>query len=666
MISMETFPEGFALGQDGRRTLVHSARRPCIEIGAAPGLGGTGRRPAGEGNVKFTRLKAFRIEESGADLAILDFEGRLRLTARSAGGKLRLSFSRYSDQFNRIKIRLAASPDESIFGCGERFGRLDLKGRRIQLWVEDRGSGRDICPIALPANLRRNSKRRRNSTYFPQPSFISTDNYWVHADAPSYCRFDFRNPRYTVLEFRQIPGEIVVGWGGTPTETVAGLSSHVGRPVLLPSWTSGGAIVGVQGGLPEIQRKLAAARDAGASVAAVWIQDWCGCRASRLGSQACWNWKADSSLYPNLADAVAAWKAEGIRFLGYINPFLAIEGELYAEAREKGYCVRTAEGADYIVSSGSVPFALVDLTNPRAIRWLKDCIRHEMIDIGMSGWLADFGEYLPEDAVLHNGERPVDLHNLWPVLWAKANREAIEEAGKGTEIVAFFRSGWEGSSRYASAFWAGAQYTDFDGSCGMASVLPAGLSAGISGAGFWHFDVGGCVSRRFSARRPECLKRWFEIAAFTPLFRTHEGCRPLANSQYWSDADCLRHFARMTEIFAALEPYHETVARECVEAGLPPLRHLWLHYGQDPSVRCIEHQYLYGRDILAAPVLRKGQTLKEVYLPQDRWVHFWSSRTFRGGSVILEAPLGYPPVFYREDSRFAPLFDSIRRNARKL
>jgi len=122
----------------------------------------------------------------------------------------------------------------------------------------------------------------------------------------------------------------------------------------------------------------------------------------------------------------------------------------------------------------------------------------------------------------------------------------------------------------------------------------------------------------------------------------------------------------MTEIYASLEPYHEAVAREYVDAGLPPLRHLWTHYEKDPEVRGIEYQYMYGRDILVAPVLKRGKILQKAYLPQDRWIHFWSSRSFRGGTVILEAPLGYPVVFYREESKYAALFDSIRRNAPKI
>ena len=666
MITLETGSEGFTLSVDGHGVFSHSVRRPCVELGET-------RRPRGgsrktgtslEKKVRFLPLRAYRIEESTPNSVVVDFEGRLRLSAKLSGSKLRLSFSRPGDRFERLRFRLAAVPGESIFGCGERYGPLNLKGSLVSLWVDDGGSGREFFTLSPAAGARPGSRGRR-PTCLPLPSFVSTQRYWVHADSPAPARFDFRAARSTVLEFRQVPKEIAVGWAGSAAETAAGLSCHAGRPPAIPAWTRRGAVLGLGGGIAEVRRKLDIAREAGVPVAAVWVEDWCGRCASRHGIHAYFSWTADAELYPDLPAAIATLRAEGVRFLGHISPFLAADGSLYAEAHDRGFCVRTAEGADYLASVDAGTAALMDLTNPRAVRWIKDLIRGRMIDAGMSGWLADSGVCLPDDAVLHSGERPRDLHNLWPVLWARINREIIEEAGRADEIAVFLRSGWAGSSSLASGFWADARRADFSDANGISSLIPAGLSAGLSGAGFWHFDVGGSASRVFGSRKSECLKRWFEIGAFSPVFRTHEGGRPKADSQYWTDLCCLRHFARMTGIFAALEPYHAIVARECSEAGLAPVRHLWMHYEQDPQACLASHQYLYGRDLLVAPVFRKGQVLKEAWLPPDRWVHFWTSRTFRGGSVILEAPLGYPLVFYREESRFAPLFDSIRRTARK-
>jgi alpha-glucosidase len=161
-----------------------------------------------------------------------------------------------------------------------------------------------------------------------------------------------------------------------------------------------------------------------------------------------------------------------------------------------------------------------------------------------------------------------------------------------------------------------------------------------------------------------------ELSAFTPFFRGCEGSRPEASAQFWSDPASLSIFARMSEIYAALKPYHVAVAAECVVGGLPPIRHPWMHYEADPLAQRLSRQYLSGRDLLVAPALSPGagsgsSPLTELYLPEDEWVHLWTSRDFRGGQVAVESPLGYPAVFYRAASPFASLFDALRRTAKR-
>ena len=295
---------------------------------------------------------------------------------------------------------------------------------------------------------------------------------------------------------------------------------------------------------------------------------------------------------------------------------------------------------------------------------MKNRIRREIIDAGLSGWMAILGECLPVDAVLASGEDPLLVHNCWPLLWAKINREALEESGRGGDLLFFVRSGWLGSSRYATAYWAGDQLEDFSRG-GLSDLVPAALSLGLSGAGFWHSSVGGSIALGGSRRGAECLERWMEMSAFTPFFRGEEGSKPELSAQFWSDPGILSLFARLSEIFAALKPYHLAVAADQAERGLPPLRHPWMHYEGDPLAQRLSRQYLYGRDLMVAPALAPKAELTEAYLPEDEWVHIWSSRTFRSGRVSVESPLGYPAVFYRASSPFAQLFDALRRTSRR-
>jgi len=668
VIRLEAAEDGFAISLDGRRVLVHSVRAPLFEIGSAePAI----RQRRGSFRMrqrKYSRVKAKVWKQVSArdDFLDIEFEGLVRMTVREASGALHITFSRYDSVWNRFLFRLPATPGESIFGCGEQYSRLDLKGSRVPLWSEEQGIGRGRNLITTLANLWGGAGGNWHTTYFGQPSFISSERSYVHVQTTAYCIFDFKRPRTTTLRSWAVPEEIVIGFAPDAPATVGALSALVGRQRALPAWTWEGVWLGAQGGMDEVRSKLEAAKTAGVMTGAVWVQDWCGRRITSFGKQLQWNWEFDKELYPNLPEEISKLRREGVRFLGYINPFLAIEGLLYLEASRAGFCVKRDDGSDYLITITTFPAAMVDLFNPEAFTWIKSVIKRDLLGIGMAGWMADFGEYLPVDAVLHGGRDPLLAHNEYPVLWAKANAEAIHEAGKDGEAVFFLRSGWAGASRHASAFWAGDQMVDWSLTDGLPSVIPAALSLGFSGAGVWHSDIGGYTTLAWIKRSPECFMRWAELAAFTPIMRTHEGNRPESNAQFWSDPDILAHFARMSAVWTGLAPYHAEAIAEYEATGVPPIRHTWLHYENEPELRRLSYQFLYGRDLLVAPVTKPGKALSEAYLPADHWVHLWTSREFSGGEVTIEAPLGYPPVFYRADSPWASLFEGLRRSVKKL
>jgi len=668
VIRLEAAEDGFAVYLDGRRALVHSGRAPLLELGSAePAI----RQRKGGFTIrqkKRTRVKAKAWKQVSArdDFIDVEFEGLIRMTVRESAGALRITFSRYDSSYNRFLFRLPASQGESVFGCGEQYSRLDLKGSRVPLWSEEQGVGRGKDLITLAADLWGGAGGNWHTTYFGQPSFVTSDRSYAHVNTTAYCVLDFRRPRVTTLSSWAVPEELVVGFADDAPSAVGALSALVGRQPKLPSWTWDGVWLGVQGGAAEIRGKLDSAKAAGVKVGAVWAQDWCGRRVTSFGKQLQWDWIHDKALYPELPDDIARLRREGVRFLGYINPFLSVEGALYAEASAAGYCVRRQDGTDYLVTVTTFPAAMVDLYNPAAFAWIKSVIKREMLGIGMAGWMADFGEYLPADAVLHGGRDPLLAHNEYPVLWAKANAEAIKEAGKEGEAVFFLRSGWAGSSRHAPAFWAGDQLVDWSLTDGLPSVIPAALSLGFSGSGAWHSDIGGYTTVAWIKRSRECFMRWAELAAFTPIMRTHEGNRPESNAQFWSDPAILAHFARMSAIWTGLAPYHSEAMAQYAADGVPPMRHTWLHYEDEPGLRRLSYQYLYGRDLLVAPVTKPGKELSVAYLPADHWVHLWTSREFRGGEVTIEAPLGYPPVFYRAESPWASLFEGLRRSVKKL
>ena len=290
-----------------------------------------------------------------------------------------------------------------------------------------------------------------------------------------------------------------------------------------------------------------------------------------------------------------------------------------------------------------------------------------MLDTGLSGWMADFGEYLPTDAVLANGMDALEAHNLWPVLWARVNEQAVAGRGAEAEALFFMRAGFTGVQGHNRLLWAGDQCVDFSRHDGLQTVICGALSSGLLGNPYHHSDIGGYTSLFGNVRSADLLMRWSEMAAFTPVMRSHEGNRPRANLQLDEDPEVLAHFAAMTRIFARLAPYRRAVAAQAVATGLPMQRPLFLHFEHDPACYQTQTAYLLGEDLLVAPIVTADTTEATTYLPAGTgWVHLWTGTHHPGGaSVTIPAPHGQPPVFYRAGSAHAALFATCRAVANR-
>ena len=156
------------------------------------------------------------------------------------------------------------------------------------------------------------------------------------------------------------------------------------------------------------------------------------------------------------------------------------------------------------------------------------------------------------------------------------------------------------------------------------------------------------------------MKRWCELAAFAPVMRTHEGNRPDENLQYDSTPELLDCFARWSRLHAHLAPYVRQICREAATTGLPAQRALFLHYPNDVALYDVQDQFLYGSDILVAPVLEEGADSRAVILPgNDKWIECWTGEEFAPGRHFVDAPIGRPPVFYRPQSPYRPLFEAM-------
>ncbi len=661
MLKVEHDSSSFSVYYKNRCILKHSAKNPCIAVG-----NGTAEYAMSKGSFKIKEkitskinLKQFAIKEN-ADTITINFDDIVTIAIKTNNAKdiCTISFQCKPD-YNRLWLKLEAYKKEHIYGCGEQFSKLDLKNTTIPLWVEEQGVGRGHDLITFLATIAHGAGGAWNTTYYPQPTFVSSNNYFLHCNISSYAQFSFDETIHR-LYFWQIPHSIVIGNYDSAVECIKAVSDVVGRQPRLPEWVHDGMWLGVQGGTEVVQSKLQDALDSGVRVSAVWVQDWVGKRITWFGKQLFWNWRYSHELYPDLPALIKELSHKNIKFLGYINCFLTTDGDLYKEASQKGYLVKDKTGAVRHIVTTAFPAGIIDLTNPQACRWIKDVIKKNMIDLGLNGWMTDFGEYLETDMQLYSGESAELFHNKYSVQWAKVNYEAIQEAGNLGDIVFFTRAGYAGISQYSTLIWAGDQLVNWSKNDGLASVIPAGISLGFCGVGYYHSDIGGYTTLLWIKRSKELFMRWAELSAFTAVMRTHEGNRPESNWQFNSDKETLQHLAKMTRIHTALKPYFEHCKDEYHTNGLPLMRHPYIHYPDDEKLHLFQYQYLLGRDLLVAPVYRKGKKKWEVYLPHDNWIHVWSGKEFSGGTVKIDAPLGQPPVFYRKDSKFSDIFIKLK------
>lgn len=661
MIDIQTNQDSFILSHNEVPVLLHSKKSPCIGIGQGSC---TITMPHGMYHIKDESLSMwkepsrFSVDESKTKEGTIHitFGDLVKLTIHEEPFGLRIIPTVLTSEVpNRFHIRLPLLPEDPIFGCGEQFSHLDLRGKILPLWVSEPGIGRGPNYVKVLANLHSGRGGSQEHTYFPQPSFVTASGRWALMQTTAFCRFDFSQKDSCTLLCHDIPSSIFVGQAGSIPTAAGALSSLLGRQEILPDWAFDGIILGLQGGRSVVEAKLKRALDAGIPVTAIWCQDWQGIRITPYGRQLFWNWQYDQQLYPDLPRFIEELHERGVKFLGYNNPFLSTDAPLYAEGERKGYFIRQKHSSlPYITSTTTFPVALVDLCNPAACLWYKQIIKENMLAIGLDGWMADFGEYLPPDGELFDNMDPYLEHNRYPVRWAQLNAQAVQEAGKGNEIVYFCRSGFTGSSNNVPLFWAGDQAVNFLADSGLPSVVRAAISSALSGIGYWHFDIGGFFSFAWIKRSRELLMRSCETAAFTAVMRTHEGINPRVNAQFDDDQEMLSHFARMTRIHQALLFYHQHVSEQYQKEGIPPIMPVLVQ-----KHRVAQGQYFYGQDLLVAPVLKKGARKRRVWLPEGKWIHFFTGQVYNEGRYAIRADIGSIPVFIRSTSPFLNLFREI-------
>lgn len=581
--------------------------------------------------------------------------------------------------FNRIWISYKAFSDEHVYGLGEQFSFLNLKGSKVPMIVREQGVGRGLEPLTSELNAGGYFMGGSSSTtYAPIPFYLTSKRQSLFLLCYSFSEFDFTVSNRTTLRVSATSFSARIIHGNSLLDILESYTALSGRMEPLPEWITNGSVVGMEGGLETIEPLIASLVKFQVPVSAIWLQDWSGGRVftdfARKG--VVWNWEFDNTTYPDFPDFIKEMKEKGVKVLGYVNPMFidakkfpskTYQRNLYEEVIQNGYAALQvdAKGNESIYRYNNDGIVMLDLYNQKAYEWMQSVIRQNLLDIGLSGYMCDFGESYPLTAPLEGQldfSKASAQHNQYPEQWAKLNREVTDshKASTGEDIIFFTRSAFSFTQKYSTLGWLGDQLTTFDKFDGMQSAVKGMLSGGLSGVSLSHSDIGGYTTIVNQSgvdpitRSKTLFLRWCELSVFSALFRTHPGSFPGADWQFYSDTETLSFFSFFSKLFASWSEYRSIVMQEAYQKGYPFARPLFLHYGDDPVTWTLDAQYMVGSEWIFAPVMQDGVSTVKVYLPEEKggWIHLWSSTVVKApGFVECSAPIGQPCLFFASWSK---------------
>lgn len=503
---------------------------------------------------------------------------------------------RGSDNARRINPVFTLTADEMIFGCGESATGLNKAGQKVNLFVTDpQGPETD-------------------QMYKPIPFFMNNRGYgmFMHTSAPVTCDFGATYIGLNKMFMGDENLDLFVFFG-EPKDILDEYTDLVGKPGMPPLWSFG----------TWMSRITYFSEKEGYDVAANIRKNKYPCDVIHFDTG--WfdvDWQCDykfsENRFQNPQQMLKDLRSQGFHVCLWQLPYFTPKNRYFSELIEKDMYVKNG--------NGELPYedVVLDFSNPETVKWYQDKLAG-LLNIGVSAIKVDFGEAAPLNGIYASGKSGWYEHNLYPVRYDMAVSEITKKLHN--ENIMWARAAWAGSQRYP-LHWGGDAATT---NTGLLGTLRAGLSFGLSGFSFWSHDMGGFVKST-----PEDLYcRWIPFGFLTSHTRAH-GAPPtepwLYDSKRVQDV-----FRKSAEMKYRLMPYVYAQAKECTEKGLPMLRALFVEFPDDPGAWKVDDEYLFGSQILVAPLLESGMTGRTVYLPEGKWIDYQTEKVYEGGWHRIEA-----------------------------
>jgi alpha-D-xyloside xylohydrolase len=504
-----------------------------------------------------------------------------------------------------VREQLDLGVDDFVYGLGERFGPLVKNGQTVDVWNSDGGTASE-------------------QAYKNVPFFLTNAGYGVFVNHPGHVSLEVASEAVSRVQF-SIEGqamEYFLIYGPTPKDILRKYTALTGRPARLPAWSYGlwlstsfttsydeATVSSFIDGMAE--------RDLPLSVFhfdCFWMREfnWC-------------DFEWDPRTFPDPRGMLERLKARGLKICLWINPYIGQRSPLFAEGQAGGYLLKKPNGDVWQWDLWQPGLAVVDFTNPMAREWWSSKL-DALLDLGVDCFKSDFGERIPTDVAYFDGGDPERMHNYYTYLYNETVFELLRKRRGEGEAIVFARSATTGTQRFP-VHWGGDCESTF---VGMGEDLRGGLSLGMSGFGYWSHDIGGFEGTPDAA----LFKRWVAFGLLSSHSRLHGSHSYRVPWEFDEESvDVLRAF---TKLKMRLMPYIAGAARQAYTEGIPMMRAMVMEFPGDPACTHLERQYMFGDDLLVAPVFSRDGDVS-YYVPAGTWTHFLTGRPITGPRWVRES-----------------------------
>ena len=599
-----------------------------------------------EKSSEITNGKSRAVIEENGKISFYNGDGKLLLEEYYVPKPLKKKgheFLARGDGKYRINLRFYANEGEKIFGMGQyQQPFLDLKG----------------CTLEL---AHRNSQAS-------VPFYVSNRGYGFIYHMPSIGEVSFgKNVTKWSAEMGEEIDYLIIA-GDTPSEILEKYMTLTGKPPMMPEYAMGfwqsKLRYWCQEDLLSVAREYHK-RKIPLSVIVCDFFHW-----PNQG-----DFKFDKNYFPDPKAMVDELKSMGTELMVSVWPTVDFNSENYEEMENKGYLIKNHRGRRNHMNCVS-PAVFYDATNKEAGEFVWSKAKENYYKYGIKiFWLDeaepeyDFYDY--DNHTYHLGDC-LEVGNVYPQKYAENFYKGMASEGQ-ENILNLIRCAWLGSQRYGALVWSGDIMTTFDA---LKCQVRAGLNMAMAGIPWWTTDIGGFDGgTNDDPTFRQLMARWFEYATFCPVLRMHgcrmpwnetfsEGGEPLsgggifgygAPNEIWSyGEENEKIFTKYIFIRERMKPYIKELMQKAHESGTPPMRPLFYDFSSDQSAWEISDEYMFGPDLLVAPVINENEYNRTVYLPDEKteWENAWTGEIYNGGiSIECEAPLDKIPLFVRKGGK---------------